>query len=131
MKKSTELSRVSRRNRQMIYIGDNLRAVLANRKEPLSTVVNLMAERYMAIISRAGYFPLLAGLSAELFCNVLREGKRPLAAGGIALFPALVKDWLRRHPEFPQGPGETALMMLKNSSYLDLVALVDKLERRL
>ena len=47
------------------------------------------------------------------------------------MFPLTCEDWLRRHPEFPQEPGKTAVMILKNSPFVDLVALVDDLEKQL
>ena len=53
-----------------------------------------------------------------------------MPAASIALFPSMCEDWLAKHPEFPQAPGETAVMILKNSSYQDLVKLVDMMERQ-
>ena len=38
-------------NRKDVYLGDGLRRALKGRKESLSTSVNLIADRYMAIIS--------------------------------------------------------------------------------
>ena len=120
-----------RRNRQMIYVGAPLRKALKGRKDTLTERVNSVAERYTALLARAGQMPMLAGWNAELYCNTLREIGHPLSAQEIAAFPALVEDWLKRHKEFPQAPGGTALMIIQHSNYLDLVALVDLLEGEL
>ena len=119
-----------RKNRQMIYISDNLRKVLEGRKEPLSTVVNMIAERYLGMIERAGRTPPYC-LRGELYENVLKEVGHLLTSAEIATFASMCKDWLTRNSEFPQEPGKTAVMILENSPHLDLVALVDKMEKGL
>lgn len=109
------------------HIGEALQSVLRNRKEPFTTIVNVIADRYMGLVERAGRTPM-QDYHAELYCNVLREVGRPLTAREIATFPVMVEDWLARHPEFPQGPGSTALMIVKASDYASLMALVDSME---
>lgn len=130
MNEPNELSRVTRRNRQMIYVSDTLRKVLKGRKEPLSVVVTMLAERYLGMLERTKRTPPYC-LNGELYENVLKEAGHPLTSAEIATFPVMCEDWLKRNPEFPQGPGATAVMILKNSGYHDLVALVDKMERNL
>lgn len=124
------------KDREEIHVGEHLRAALDKRpKESLSTVVNMIAERYAALVERARYgkqsaMPMMS-FHAELYCNVLREVGHPLAPAEITAFPAMCKDWLARHPEFPQGPGGTAHMIVSNSSFAQLVALVDEMEEYL
>ena len=120
---------VFRKKRQMIYIGDKLQAILDKHKLPLSSVVNMLAERYTAL-TQPCEIPMM-DFHADLYCNVLEENERPMPAKLIASFPALCRDYLKRHPEFPQGPGGTACMIVENSSYHDLVALVDRMEKTL
>ena len=118
-----------RRNRAQVYIGPRLRAALnKHKKRPLSVVVNTMAERYAGLLERCKRTPMMS-FHAELYCNVLEEKGEPLTAAEIATFPAMVCDYLDRHPEFPQGPGRTAHMIVTNSSFLDLVSLVEEMER--
>ena len=118
------------RKRLPIYIGEKLRAYLKRRKEPLSTVVNTLAERYIAMCERAAPFSTYC-LHAEMYDKVLREADHPLTPNEIATFPAMCEDWLSRNPDFPQEPSKTAIAILKSSSYHELVALIDKAERQL
>jgi hypothetical protein len=117
------------KDRKEIYLGESLRQALAGREENLTTVVNMLADRYMGMVERAGVTPMM-GHHQELYVAVLKEVGRPATARDIATLPSLVEDYLRRHPEFPQEPGKTALSILRNSSFTDLVALVDRLERQ-
>lgn len=130
-----------RKNRHMIYLGDRVRAALVDRgKQPLSTVLNSVADRYLGMIERVRYsehsaVPLMT-FHAQLYVNVLRDRSAgvlsngaPLTAQQIATFPAMVEDWLKRNPTFPQEPGKTALNIVKNCDYPTLVALVDEMER--
>lgn len=117
-----------RKNRKMVYIGERIRAFLDGRKGALSTAINTLADRYLAMVERAGKTPMM-DFHAELYVNVLREYPGILTAHNIGMFPAMCEDWLKRNPKFPQEPGKTAVMILKNSSYHDLVALVDRMER--
>ena len=112
--------------REEIYVSDSLRTALKGRKDSVSSVINVIVERYLGIVEGAGKTPMM-GYHADLYCNVLREAGHPLSSQEIAVFPLTCEDWLRQHPEFPQGPGSTAVMILKNS----LVALVDDLEKQL
>ena len=118
------------KDHEEIHVGDALRKAMDGRKEPLSSVINLIVERYSGLIERAGKTPMM-GYHADLYCNVLREAGHPLSSQEIAVFPLTCEDWLRRHPKFPQEPGKTAVMILKNSPFVDLLALVDMLEREL
>jgi hypothetical protein len=119
-----------------IQIGPRLDALLASRKEPLSTVVNMLADRYLGIIERSRYsdaspVPMM-DFHAQLYGNVLSEAREfPLSAKDIAAFPAACEDYLKRHPKFPQGPGSTAVSILKNCTYPELVVLVDYMEKYL
>src|SRR5258708_6673727 len=97
------------KDREEIHVSDALRKALEDRKESLSTVVEMIAERYLGMIERAGTTPMM-GYHADLYCNVLREAGHPLSSQEIAVFPLTCEDWLRRHPKFPQGPGSTAVM---------------------
>ena len=118
------------KDREEIYISDALRKAMDKRSVSLSTGVNLIAERYLGIIERQRNTPMM-DYHAELYCNVLREVGTPLSAQQIAAFPSLCADWLARHPKFPQEPGKTALMILNHSTFAELVARVDRLERQL
>ena len=118
------------KDREEIHVGYALGKAMDGRKEPLSSVINLIVERYAGMVERAGSTPMMSH-HAELYCNVLREAGHPLSSKEIAVFPLTCEDWLRQHPEFPQGPGSTAVMILKNSPFVDLVALVDDLEKQL
>lgn len=111
-----------------IECGDALRTILNGRRQSFNAVVNLVADRYLGIVGRAKLAPM-QDYHAQLYCNVLQEAGRVLTAREIATFPSMVEDWLARHPEFPQGPGSTALMIVKASGYVDLVALIDEMER--
>jgi len=118
------------KDHEEIHVGDALRKAMDGRKEPLSSVVNLLVERYLGIIERS-HETVMFDYHAELYCNVLREVGRPLTAADIAAFPAMCAAWVARHPKFPPAPSKTALMVLNHSSFVALVALVDRLERQL
>lgn len=119
-----------RKNRQMIYISDALRKVLDGRKEPLSTVVNMISERYLGMLERADRIPPYC-MNGEMYERVLREVGRPLTSAEIATFAVMCEDWLARNQDYPQAPMKTAILILKNSSHLELTALVDKTEKGL
>ena len=124
------MSNSIRKNRQMIYISDNLRRVLDGRREPLSTVVNMIAERYLGMLERAGRIPPYC-MNGEMYERVLREAGHLLTSAEIATFASMCEDWLKRNPSYPQAPMRTAVLALQRSPHPDLVALVDKMERGL
>jgi hypothetical protein len=115
------------RDRKDIYLGERLRQALEGRGEPLTTVVNLIADRYLGIIERE-HIPTLVAHEAMLI-ETLREKSRPLSSTEIATLPAMVEDWMRRHPDYMPEPAQTLLMILRNCKYPSLVALVDRIER--
>lgn len=114
--------------RKDVYVGEALRAALKGRKEGLTTAVNMMAERYMAMIESC-YVPLLP-MHDALIVEVLADLGRAPDARDIGMLAALCKDYLCRHPEFPPGPAGTALTILGRCSYAELLAIVERIERR-
>lgn len=123
-----ELNRVAKRNRQLIYISDDIKEALRDRKESLSTAMSVIAERYTGTIKRAGKTPMM-DFDAKLYLNVLREVGHPLSSREIAAFPSMCEDWISRNRSFPEQPAKTAITILKNSPFIDLMSLVDWLER--
>ena len=120
------------RNRQPIYVGAPLQAVLKGRKEPLSKVVSMLAERYTEMIERADKPPPYSYcMYAGMYDDVLREVGRPLTPKEIATFPAMCKDWNKRREGGEQEVYKTIIGVLERMSYVDLVALVDRTERQL
>lgn len=115
--------------RKEIYIGKALRRLLFGRKGSLTTWVNLIADRYLGMIER-GDAKGTTVVEDDLYRLVLSEYRRPLEARDIAGFPAAVEDWCRRNPA---GPGDNyyaaALAGIKCRSYVNLVALIDRLEK--
>lgn len=116
------------KDRKEIYLGAALRRLLTGRKESLTTIVNLIAERYEGIMARAN----TKGCSVQeddVYRDVLKEYRRPLESADIAAFPARVKDYclrtgLDREPMYP-----AMMARVERCSYVDLVALIDRLER--
>ena len=127
---SDELERVTKKNRQPIYISDALRKILARRKEPLSKVVSIIAERYLGAIERGGGVDNYC-IAWGMYKDVIAEVGRPLTPNEIATFAAMCKDWLARNPNEPQGPNKTAILILEKSDYLTLLKLVDRIEEQL
>jgi hypothetical protein len=119
-----------RKNRQMIYVGPALRKLLEQQpKRTLTATVNLLAERYAGMIERAEDTRPYC-MWAGFYRDVLREVGHPLSSKEIASFPSMLKDWVRRNPQY-DAVGNTAVTMLENTSYNDLVKLVDEMERGL
>lgn len=114
--------------RRDVYVDEALRVALKGRKEDLTTAVNMMAERYMAMIASC-YVPLLP-MHDALIVEVLADLGRVPDARDIGMLAALCKDYLRRHPEFPQAPSGIALVILERCSYAELLAIVERIERQ-
>jgi hypothetical protein len=114
-------------NEQQIRIDDGLRHALEGRMEPVSTVVNLIAERYMAMIAHARKSAAATTVREDdVFRKVLEElGTRRIGTHEIEAFPSLVEDWLRRHPGYPK----SALFVIEGASFFELVAQIDRVER--
>ena len=90
------------KDRKDIYIGEAIRRLLTGRKESLTTILNLIAERYLGILARTT--PLVCTAREEdVYRAVLAETRgRRLESREIGLFPQMVQDWLNRNPEYPQ-----------------------------
>lgn len=118
-----------REHRKEIYIGESLRRLLAGRGESLTTVVNLIAERYLGLLERHELYPH-AGCTVQeddVYRAVIAENRGPIDSRAIALFPQAVADWVARHPEHHAGPAAAA--RVRDASFADLLYLVDRLER--
>lgn len=113
-----------------IEVGEALRRATEDRPESMTVLVNMIADRYMGMIERVGRVPTL-DLHTELYRRVVDSFGRPLTSQEIARFADLCEDYLRRNPDFPQEPGKTALMILRNCSFAELVYLVDRYEHRI
>lgn len=48
------------KDREEIHVSDALRKAMDGRKEPLSSVINLIVERYLGMISRAESTPMMS-----------------------------------------------------------------------
>lgn len=128
---TTRPARQSRRrpiiskDRKDIYIGDGLKRAIAGRKESLSTVVNLIADRYQGMVERMR--PYVNDEQINILRAVLAETRgHRLEAREIASLAGTVQDWLKRHPsEYEQQFWVT----LNDYNFAQLVALVDSLER--
>ncbi len=115
------------KDRKDVYLGDGLKRAIQGRPGTLSTNVNLIADRYMAIVER--YRPKASDEVIAVLRKVLSESRGHMLEGReIAAFPSMVADWLERHPE----DDILALRQsLAQTPYAELVALVDWLERQL
>lgn len=117
------------KDRKDIYLGERLRKALEGYKSNLTTVVNTIADRYLGIIERQRV-PTLSAHEAILI-ETLKEKVRPLSAAEIATLPAMVKDWSARNPDYMPAPARTFIGILEQCNYAELVALVDRMERRM
>jgi hypothetical protein len=117
------------KDRKEIYIGESLRRALAGRKESLTTVANLIADRYMGMIERTNVATTVR--MDDIYRAVLAERRgKPMEATDIATFPALVRDWLRRNPPAEdERAHEAALRVVDEADFVELVAIIDRLER--
>lgn len=121
-------------DRKDIYIGESLRKVLDGRKESLTTVVNLIAERYLGIVERHPFAAALLNRDDDVLLSVLREYRGPLTSADIASFPARVRDYCARHPDRAPDGGTTkhypvVIAAVEGASFVQLVALIDSLEK--
>ena len=119
-----DLKRVTKKNRQPIYVSEPLRKFLAGRKEPLSKAVSVLAERYIGVVERASGVPEYC-LNWAMYEAVVKEVGRPLTPNEIATFGAMCKDWLARNPGEPQEPNKTAI----NEAFADAKELPNWLVR--
>ncbi len=117
------------KDRKDIYLGERLRAILKGRSENLTTIVNLIADRYLGLVERQ-YTPTMVAHD-DILRKVLAEKTHPLNAAEIATLPAMVEDWCQRHPDYLPAPAQTFLMILRHCDYASLLALVDRIERTL
>ena len=84
--------------RRNIYIGRDLRAVLSGRDLSLTDAITMLADRYMGMIERAPRNATTVRMD-DVYRAVMKEKRdRPLSAREIAAFPAMVHDWMARHP---------------------------------
>lgn len=115
------------KDRKEIYLGESLKRLLAWRpKESLTTVVNLIADRYRGLIERVPNH-VCTLREEDVYRAVLAEARRKLEAREIMQFPGMVQDWLTRHPEYP----DSAYERVRSASYVELLVLIDRLERDL
>lgn len=122
------------RDRKEVYLGEALKRLLTTRpKDSLTTVVNLIADRYMGLIERVpmdkNAFPFVCTAREEdVYRGVLAEKRGGhLEAREIALFPSMVGDWLKRHPDYP----DSAYQRVSRASFVELLVLIERLERDL
>lgn len=115
------------KERKEIYLGEALKRLLRLRpRDTLTTVVNMIADRYIGIVERSAGVPKTVR-EEDVYRAVLAETRgRHLEAREIVLFPNMVSDWLTRNPEYPM----SAYERVKNASFVDLVALIERLERQ-
>jgi hypothetical protein len=113
------------KDRKEIYLGEGLRRAIMGRKEKLSALVNLIADRYMGLIARSSRVATTVRMD-DVYRGVLAERRRRLESHDIAAFPSLVRDWMMRNPGYP----DVALKVVEQCSFLELVALIDRLERK-
>src|SRR4051812_46798799 len=114
------------RDRKEVYVRRALRRVLTGRRESLTTVVNLIADRYQGILDREGPQPGTTVRMDDVYRALGREYRRPLEAADIAAFPARLRDWCARHPEEPDEAHHAAtLAYVEKARFVKLVALVD------
>lgn len=116
------------KERKEIYLGESLRRVLERHKaRTLTTVVNLIADRYLGMVERT--HPVASVRMDDVYRKVLAEYRRPLESADIASFPARVRDWMLRNP---MEPGEAhyaaTIAHVEKATFVDLVALIDRLE---
>lgn len=111
-----------------IYIGDELRRAIEGLNVPLSEAINIVAERYNAVIDRQERMHDYC-LHAELYGNVIEDIGRPLTTSEIATFTALCEDWLKRNGSLTPAPHKTAVMVTKGEPFHELLALVSTYER--
>ena len=113
------------KDRKEIYLSDELREMLKGRPYNLTTFVKVLADRYRGMLARAN--PGATTLREDdVFLGVIAEFKsRPLMTRDIVGFPALVADWLDRHPDYPK----SAYVIAAGASFVELVAIIDRLER--
>lgn len=114
------------KDRKEIYIGEALKRLLSTRpKDSLTTIVNLIADRYRGLIERHPGFSCTVR-EEDVYRGVLAETRgRKLEAREIAQFASMVDDWLNRNPEYPR----SAYERVRTSTYVELLALIDRLER--
>lgn len=116
------------KDRKDIYMGDGIRRAIDGMPGTLSTNVNVIADRYMAIVDRTR--PALLPEQTRVLLLALREGRgHRLEGREIATFPALVKDWIQRHPSKLDVVNELD-SRLAAMEFAELVGLVDWLERQ-
>lgn len=129
----THLARQSRRrplvskDRKDVYIGDGLTRAIAGMPGTLSTNVNLIADRYMAMIAEAPMVDLSLR-DREMLRAVIAENRGHRIEGReIHGFPGMAAAALTRL--YGAEAGELCLR-LQQASYFQLVALIHKLERQ-
>jgi hypothetical protein len=113
------------KNRKEIYLGARLRELLARRRDTLTTVVNVMADRYLGILDRTGHHDELGAEGRAVLRAVLAEQRGPMSAAQIATLPALLKDFEARTGN--QVAGRVALK-LSGVPFAELVAMVESIE---
>lgn len=115
------------KDRKDIYLGDGLRRALAGMPGTLSTNVNLIADRYVAILAEAGinatntrWMEMLRGVLAE------NRGHR-IEGREIHGFPGMAQAALKR---LYGHEADVLCLWLARATYLQLTALIDRLERQ-
>ncbi len=120
-----------RKNSHPIHVGKQLRALMKKRKkQPLSSVVNMIADRYTSMISHGERVPPYP-IYRDMYMRVLKEHGKPLTGAEVALFPAMCEDYCRRHPDFAPACLKICVLMLKDTDYFGLMKLVDMIETQL
>ncbi|HEY5657532.1 MAG TPA: hypothetical protein VIY27_07055 [Myxococcota bacterium] len=109
--------------------GEAIRHYLERRGASPDAAIQLLAERYMAFVESA-YTPFLSA-HERLIRYTVEELGVPLSVQQIKVFPALVEDYVRRHPEFPPATARMTLAILKRCEFQDLLPIVEKTERSL
>lgn len=115
------------KDRKDIYLGDGLTRAIAGMPGTLSTNVNLIADRYMAMIAEAPMVDLSLR-DREMLRAVIAESRGHRIEGReIHGFPGVAAATLTR---LYGDEAKELCLRLQTASYYQLVALVHKLERQ-
>lgn len=118
------------KDRKDVYLGDGLRRALKGRKESLSTSVNLIADRYQAIVERALSGVDITPHERALALEVLAESRgHRLEGREIAAFPVMVQDYCLRHKR-DDAFASRLQALVERMDFDQLVAFIDYLERQ-
>lgn len=114
--------------RKEIYVGKPLRDVIQGKKHSLSSLVNSIAERYIALVVTS-----FAGTTVrmdDVYRATMAEHDVPLSVEKIRIFPELVVGWCERNPMTnDENHHAAAIHHVKQLNFDSLVSLIDRIER--